>query len=114
MATGNTKTLQIFSSKKIEIARMTVTQVGPVNYANDLEQSYKIYLTATIPEVSTLANVEDIPSMFKAVKEAIHEEYDTQGCGHEYDCCGCYHGGAHDIKMVENKVTFFASYSRNY
>ena len=53
-------------------------------------------------------------------REAYHAAYDmfaTGGCDHEHDCCGCWHGGAYDLrKQSRNGRRWIAvlSFSRNY
>lgn len=76
--------------------------------SDDMEQTTTRIVTVRVPR-----SVRSAPL---AIGAAIRNEFARGGCTHEYDCCGCWHGGVvGKIRHTKgDEYTALVSYSRNY
>ena len=71
----------------------------------DITTETRVYITFNRPVSPQEAN------------DATYDMFAKGGCHHEYDCCGCWSGGAHELRRKNKsgrKWTALLSYSPNY
>jgi len=66
--------------------------------------------TTMVVEVAT-----DEPQPLKLICDAIRDTFSSQGCAHDYDCCGCRSTYTSEVAhIIDNKFYVETHSSRNY
>lgn len=95
-----------------DIGRFIQTASGDVlqpGDADDICEPHTLVLTGLVEL--------DQPVDDETVAQALRDTFTSEGCGHEYDCCGCRSFRVGDVKRCSEELplwTLLVHSSRNY